>query len=110
MIPIATRFGSGVSRKSFTRASNGFVNLSEAIVTPVPAATAEKTPAHPSCSSTMQMAFVFCYSVFQGYAPDTDLDNVRDRVVGILFGLVVTGLVFKYIWPEWSERGERHIR
>src|SRR4029077_1474488 len=25
---------------------------------------------------------------------------VRDRVVGILFGLIVTGVVFAYIWPE----------
>ena len=48
----------------------------------------------------LQIAFAFFYSVFQGYAPDTDLDNVRNRVVGILFGLVVTGVVFKYIWPE----------
>ena len=48
----------------------------------------------------LQIAFAFFYSVFQGYAPDTDLDNVRNRVVGILFGLLVTGLVFRYIWPE----------
>jgi uncharacterized membrane protein YccC len=48
----------------------------------------------------LQLAFAFFYSVFQGYAPDTDLDNVRNRVVGILFGLIVTGLVFHYIWPE----------
>jgi Fusaric acid resistance protein family len=48
----------------------------------------------------LQIAFAFFYSVFQGYAPDTDLDNVRDRVVGILFGLIVTGIVFRYIWPE----------
>jgi len=48
----------------------------------------------------LQIAFAFFYSVFQGYAPDTDLDNVRDRVGGILFGLIVTGLVFRYIWPE----------
>ena len=48
----------------------------------------------------LQLAFAFFYSVFQGYAPDTDLDNVRNRVVGILFGLIVTGLVFQYIWPE----------
>jgi uncharacterized membrane protein YccC len=48
----------------------------------------------------LQIAFAFFYSIFQGYAPDTDLDNVRDRVVGILFGLIVTGLVFHYIWPE----------
>jgi uncharacterized membrane protein YccC len=48
----------------------------------------------------LQVAFAFFYSVFQGYAPDTDLDNVRNRVIGILFGLIVTGLVFRYIWPE----------
>jgi multidrug resistance protein MdtO len=48
----------------------------------------------------LQIAFAFFYSIFQGYAPDTDLDNVRNRVVGILFGLIVTGLVFQYIWPE----------
>ena len=48
----------------------------------------------------LQLAFAFFYSVFQGYAPDTDLDNVRNRVVGILLGLIVTGLVFQYIWPE----------
>jgi uncharacterized membrane protein YccC len=48
----------------------------------------------------LQIAFAFFYSVFQGYAPDTDLDNVRNRVVGILFGLIVTGVVFRYIWPE----------
>ena len=48
----------------------------------------------------LQIAIAFFFSVFQGYAPDTDLDNVRNRVVGILFGLVVTGLVFQYIWPE----------
>jgi uncharacterized membrane protein YccC len=48
----------------------------------------------------LQIAFAFFYGVFQGYAPDTDLDNVRNRVVGILFGLIVTGLVFQYIWPQ----------
>src|SRR5437764_4360338 len=48
----------------------------------------------------LQTAFAFFYSVFQGYAPDTDLDNVRNRVIGILLGLIVTGLVFQYIWPE----------
>jgi len=48
----------------------------------------------------LQIAFAFFYSVFQGYAPDTDLDNVPRSCVGILFGLIVTGLVFRYIWPE----------
>jgi uncharacterized membrane protein YccC len=55
----------------------------------------------------LQIAFAFFYSVFQGYAPDTDLDNVRNRIVGILFGLIVTGLVFKYIWPERARIGSQ---
>jgi multidrug resistance protein MdtO len=58
----------------------------------------------------LQIAFAFFISVFQGYAPDTDLDKVRDRVVGILFGLVVTGLVFHYIWPERAPINEREQR
>ena len=58
----------------------------------------------------LQIAFAFFYSVFQGYAPDTDLDNVRNRVVGILFGIVVTGFVFHYIWPERATAaGDRKI-
>jgi hypothetical protein len=48
----------------------------------------------------LQLAFAFFYGIFQGYAPDTDLDNVRNRLIGILFGLLVTGFVFQYIWPE----------
>jgi uncharacterized membrane protein YccC len=55
----------------------------------------------------LQIAFAFFYSVFQGYAPDTDLDNVRNRVVGILFGLLVTGLIFHYIWPERAQTAVR---
>jgi multidrug resistance protein MdtO len=51
----------------------------------------------------MQVAFAFFYSVFQGYAPDTDLDNVRNRVLGILLGLIVTAFVFQYIWPERAQ-------
>jgi uncharacterized membrane protein YccC len=51
----------------------------------------------------LQIAFAFYYALFKsfgGFAPDTDLHNVRDRVVGILFGLAVTTLVFHYLWPE----------
>jgi hypothetical protein len=36
------------------------------------------------------------------YNPDIDLDNVRNRVIGILLGLLVTALVFNYVWPERS--------
>ena len=51
----------------------------------------------------LQIAFAFFYGLFpgfQGYAPDTDLTKVRDRVVGILLGLIVVTFVFQYVWPE----------
>jgi uncharacterized membrane protein YccC len=51
----------------------------------------------------LQIAMAFFYGLFPGFggfAPSTDLDEVRDRVVGILLGLMVTTLVFQYIWPE----------
>ena len=47
-----------------------------------------------------QIAFAFFLSMFQGYAPDTDLDKIRDRVVGILIGIAITTVVFYYLWPE----------
>jgi len=59
----------------------------------------------------LQIAFAFFVSVFQGYAPDTDLDNIRNRVVGILLGIVVTSLIFHYVWPEnESDRGGEATR
>jgi uncharacterized membrane protein YccC len=58
----------------------------------------------------LQIAFAFFISVFQGYAPDTDLDRVRDRVVGILVGLAVTAFVFHYIWPERARIESRTAR
>jgi uncharacterized membrane protein YccC len=58
----------------------------------------------------LQMAFAFFLSTFQGYAPDTDLDKIRDRVVGILLGIVVTGLIFNYVWPEReADRPKREV-
>jgi uncharacterized membrane protein YccC len=47
-----------------------------------------------------QIAFAFFLSMFQGYAPDTDLDKIRDRIVGILIGIIVTTVIFYYVWPE----------
>ena len=51
----------------------------------------------------LQIAFAFFYSLFpgfHGFAPSTDLQEVRNRVVGIILGLIVTALVFHFIWPE----------
>jgi len=48
----------------------------------------------------LQIALAFYLCVLQGYAPDTDFDNIRDRLVGIVLGIAVTTLVFRYVWPE----------
>jgi len=53
----------------------------------------------------LQMAFAFYLAVLQGFAPSTDLTELRDRLVGIVLGVVVMALVFSYIWPERAGTG-----
>lgn len=60
----------------------------------------------------LQITFAFFYSLFPGfeeYKPDIDLTNVRDRVFGIFFGLVVMTFVFQYVWPERAVDRLRNI-
>ena len=47
----------------------------------------------------LQIAFAFYLAIFQGFAPGTGLDVIRDRVAGIVLGIVVTTVVFCYLWP-----------
>jgi hypothetical protein len=48
----------------------------------------------------LQVALAFYLALFQGFAPDTDFDTTRDRIVGIVFGIIVSSAVFRYVWPE----------
>jgi len=48
----------------------------------------------------LQIAFAFYMCLFQGFGPGTDLDTIRDRLVGIVLGITITSVVFHYIWPE----------
>jgi Fusaric acid resistance protein family len=48
----------------------------------------------------LQMAFAFYLAIFQGFAPGTKLDVIRDRIAGIVLGIVVMTVVFCYLWPE----------
>jgi uncharacterized membrane protein YccC len=48
----------------------------------------------------LQFAFAFYLSIFQGYEPEVNLTTIRDRLAGILLGIIVSGVVFRYVWPE----------
>jgi multidrug resistance protein MdtO len=48
----------------------------------------------------LQIALAFFMCIFQGFAPDTDFDTIRDRLVGIVLGILVSTAVFRYLWPE----------
>jgi len=48
----------------------------------------------------LQIALAFYMCIFQDYAPGTDFDTIRNRLVGIVLGIVVSSVVFNYLWPE----------
>ena len=48
----------------------------------------------------LQAAFAFYLCIFQGFAPEVNFVTIRDRLVGIVLGVIVSSIVFHYIWPE----------
>jgi uncharacterized membrane protein YccC len=48
----------------------------------------------------LQIALAFFMCIFQGFAPETDFDTIRNRIVGIVLGILVSAVVFQYLWPE----------
>jgi uncharacterized membrane protein YccC len=52
----------------------------------------------------LQIALAFYMCILQGFGPETDFTNIRDRLAGILLGIGVTTFVFRYVWPEHEER------
>jgi multidrug resistance protein MdtO len=47
-----------------------------------------------------QLAFAFLLCILHGFQPSSDVTLVRDRLLGIVLGIVVMGVVFQYVWPE----------
>ncbi|TCK28588.1 multidrug resistance protein MdtO [Ancylobacter aquaticus] len=48
----------------------------------------------------VQIGLAFLLTILDGFAPSTDMDSARDRVVGILLGNLVVYVVFTQIWPK----------
>ncbi len=47
----------------------------------------------------LQIAFAYYLCVLQGHGPAFDLVIPRDRVIGIVLGLIVVYLIFVQLWP-----------
>jgi uncharacterized membrane protein YccC len=56
----------------------------------------------------LQIALAFYMCIFQGFAPDTHFATIRNRLVGIVLGIVVTSVIFQYLWPEPEARSGEH--
>lgn len=56
-----------------------------------------------------QIAFAFFLCVLHGAGPSTDVTLVRDRLVGILLGIVVMAWVFRHVWPESADARMRTL-
>ena len=54
----------------------------------------------------LQLAFAVYLPLLEaGYVPTTDVTEMRDRFIGIVFGVIVMALVFSYVWPERAGTG-----
>jgi len=48
----------------------------------------------------IQIVFGFALALLADFAPMTELSEIRDRLVGILLGVIVTVLIHVGLWPE----------
>ncbi len=48
----------------------------------------------------IQIVFCFALALLADFAPMTNLSEIRDRLVGILLGVIVTVLIHVGLWPE----------
>ena len=47
-----------------------------------------------------QIVFTFALALLEKFGPTTDLTEIRDRMIGILLGVVVSTVVHACLWPE----------
>jgi multidrug resistance protein MdtO len=55
----------------------------------------------------LQGAFAFFLCIFQTYEPEINFETIRDRLIGIVLGIIVSSIVFRYVWPEHAIDGLR---
>ncbi|CAN0627294.1 multidrug resistance protein MdtO [Burkholderia multivorans] len=48
----------------------------------------------------VQLMFTFALALLERFGPTTDLTEIRDRMIGIVLGVVISALVHASFWPE----------
>ena len=48
----------------------------------------------------LQIALTFDLGVLRDYGPPTSIDPIRDRLIGIILGIIIISIVFSLVWPE----------
>nr|WP_159464980.1 FUSC family protein [Scandinavium goeteborgense] len=48
----------------------------------------------------IQMMFTFALALLESFGPTFELVEIRDRVIGILLGVLIATFVHRYLWPE----------
>lgn len=48
----------------------------------------------------LQIALTFDLGVLKDYGPPKQIDPIRDRIIGVILGIIIISVVFSLIWPE----------
>jgi multidrug resistance protein MdtO len=56
----------------------------------------------------LQMVICFALALYGTFGPSTDLSEVRDRAVGIVLGVIISLVVYGWLWPE-REAGKASV-
>ena len=52
----------------------------------------------------LQIGLAFYMCLLQSFEPNTDFEKIRDRLVGIILGIIVTTIVFRLLWPAHEKK------
>ena len=55
----------------------------------------------------LQVCYAFAIATFQAFGPTEDLLPATNRVLGVLLGITVMGLVSEWVWPVRASRAMR---
>ncbi|MFT3244245.1 multidrug transporter subunit MdtO [Klebsiella pneumoniae] len=110
-IPPLTLSGRGVNRAVLQEMATTLQRLAQGEPVALPQGEVEKAPllalaawiaagSERIAYAGIQIGFTFALAFLSWFAPLTNLTELRDRVLGILLGVLVSSIVHLYLWPD----------